>query len=98
VASERPLAGETRAYVAELTPMIAGEPVDGALTVAVTDRSWTEAPLFAARAENRPADSQPTSGLHVGGPSTDGAVKDLTALASHSDGLFVRPSDRNSNP
>ena len=78
--------------------MIAGERVDGALIVAVTDRSWTEAPLFAARAENRPADSQPTFGLHVVDRSTDGAVKDLTALAPHSDGLFVRPSHRNSQP
>jgi soluble lytic murein transglycosylase-like protein len=98
LASGRPLPAETRAYVAALAPMIGDEPVDGALIVAVTDRSWTEAPLFAARAENRPADSQPTSGLHVGGPSTDGAVKDLTALAPHSDGLFARPSHWNSKP
>jgi hypothetical protein len=98
LASGRPLPAETRAYVAELTPMIAGERFDGALIVTVTDRSWTEAPLFAARAENRPGDAQPASGLHVGGPSTDGAVKDLTALAPHSDGLFVRPSRWNSKP
>jgi hypothetical protein len=78
--------------------MIAGERFDGALIVTVADRSWSEAPLFAARAENRPADSQPTSGLHVGGPSTDGVVKGLTALAPHSDGLFVHPSHWNSKP
>jgi hypothetical protein len=77
VASERPLPAETRAYVEELTRMIAGERVDGALIVAVT-----EEPLFAARAENRPADSQPTSGLRVGGPSTDGAVKDFDGACS----------------
>jgi hypothetical protein len=98
LASGRPLPTETRAYVAALTPMIGGERVDGALMVAVTDRSWTEASLFAAQAGNRPADSQLTSGLHIGGPSTDGAVKDLTALAPHSDGLFARPSHRNSQP
>jgi soluble lytic murein transglycosylase-like protein len=98
LASGRPLPAETRAYVAALAPMIAGERVDGAPIVAVTDRSWTKAPLFAARAENRPAVSQPASGPHVGGPSTDGAVKDLTALAPHSDGLFVRPSCWNSKP
>jgi hypothetical protein len=90
-----------RAYVAALAPMIACERVDGTLIVAITDRSWTGAPLFAARAartESRPAGSQPASGLHVGGPSTDGAVKDLTVLVPHADGLFVRPSHRNSKP
>jgi transglycosylase-like protein with SLT domain len=97
-ASGRSLPAETRAYVAALAPLIAGERVAGALIVAVTDRSWTEAPLFAARAENRPADTQPTSGLHFGGPSTDGAVKVLTALAPHSDGLFVRTSHWKSKP
>jgi soluble lytic murein transglycosylase-like protein len=98
LASGRPLPAETRAYAAALAPMIAGERVDGALIVAVTNRSWTAAPLFPVRAENRLADSQPTFGLHVVNRSTDGDAKDLTALAPHSDGLFARRSHRNSQP
>ena len=98
LASGRSLPAETRAYVAALAPMIAGEQVDDAMIVAVTTRSWTEAPLFVARAENSPADSRPTSGLHPSRPLSDGAVEDLTALAPQSGGLFVRTSHRNSQP
>jgi soluble lytic murein transglycosylase-like protein len=98
LATGRPLPAETRAYVAALAPMIAGEHVDDALIVAVTTRSWTEAPLFAARAENRPSDARPASGPQPSRPSTDGAVEDLTALAPQSDGLFVPMTHRNSKP
>src|SRR5580658_11098555 len=41
LATGRPLPAETRAYVATLVPMIAGDHVDDALIVAVTTRSWT---------------------------------------------------------
>jgi soluble lytic murein transglycosylase-like protein len=98
LASGRSLPAETRAYVAALAPMIAGERADGALIVAVTDRSWTKAPLFPARAESTPADAQPTSGLHVGDRPTAGAVENLTALTPQSGRLFVRPSHWNSKP
>jgi soluble lytic murein transglycosylase-like protein len=98
LASGRSLPAETRAYVAALAPMIAGEPVGDAMIVAVTTRSWTEAPLFVPRAENSPADSRPTSSLHSSRPLSDGAVEDLTALAPQSGGLFVRASHRNSKP
>ena len=98
LASGRSLPAETRAYVAALAPMVAGEQVGDAMIVAVTTRSWTEAPLFVPRAENSPADSRPTSGLHPSRPLSDGAVEDLTALAPQSGGLFVRTSHRNSKP
>jgi soluble lytic murein transglycosylase-like protein len=98
LASGRSLPAETRAYVAALAPMVAGEQVGDAMIVAVTTRFWTEAPLFVARVENSPADSQPTSGLHPSRPLSDGAVEDLTALAPQSGGLFVRTSHRNSKP
>jgi soluble lytic murein transglycosylase-like protein len=98
LASGRSLPAETRAYVAALAPMVAGEQVGDAMIVAVTTRSWTEAPLFVPRAENSPADSRPTSSLHSSRPLSDGAVEDLTALAPQSGGLFVRASHRNSKP
>ena len=54
LATGRPLPAETRAYVALLAPLIGGGSVDDALVVAVVARSWTQAPLFAARAREQP--------------------------------------------
>ena len=66
LATGRPLPAETRAYVAVLAPLIGGGSVDDALVVAVVARSWTQAPLFAARAENSPAHAQPSSAPQSG--------------------------------
>jgi hypothetical protein len=98
LATGRPLPAETRAYVATLAPMIADEQVGGTMIVSVTDRSWAEAPLFAAQAASRPADSRLTSGLHISGPSSTSAAEDLTTLAPQSDRLLVATSHRNSTP
>ena len=94
VATGRPLPDETRAYVALLGPTIAGDQVDSAAVVAVAARSWTDAPLFAERAGSKGADNRPASDVQVGSGSTDAAVKDLTALAPQSAGLFVRIAKR----
>ena len=59
LATGRPLPAETRAYVAVLAPLIGGGSVDDALVVAVVARSWTQAPLFAARAREQPG-ARPT--------------------------------------
>ncbi len=88
----------TRADVGALAWTIAGEQVDDATIVAVTARSRTPAPLFAVRGENRPTDIPLASDPLTGRPSTDSAVKHLTALASHSAGLFVRQLHSNSGP
>lgn len=98
LATGRPLPAETRAYVAVLAPLIGGGSVDDALVVAVVARSWTQAPLFAARAENSPARPQPSSAQLSGQTSIGGAAEDWTALAPQSDGLFVRTSARNPRP
>jgi soluble lytic murein transglycosylase-like protein len=98
LATGQPLPAETRAYLAALAPMIADEHVDDAATVAVTTRSWTEATLFAVRADRRPIDAQSASGPQSSHPSHDGAVDDLTALAPQSHGLFVHLTHRNSTP
>lgn len=82
LASGWPLSAETRACVAVLAHMSAGEQVCDAMFVAVTARSSTEAPLFTVRAENRLTDAQPTSGLCVSCSSTGGAVADVTALVA----------------
>lgn len=98
LATGRPLPAETRAYVALLAPQIGGGSVDDAMVVAVLARSWTQAPLFAASAENSPTHAQPSSALPSGQPSIGGAAEDWTALAPQSDGLFVRTSGRNPRP
>lgn len=98
LATGRPLPAETRAYVAVLAPLIGDGSVDDAMVVAVLARSWTQAPLFAARAQNRPARSQPSPDTRSGQPSISGAAEDWTALAPQSDGLFVRTSARNPQP
>jgi hypothetical protein len=98
LATGRPLPAETRAYVALLAPLIGGGSVDDAIVVAVVARSWTQAPLFAARAENSPARAQPSSAPPSGQPSIGGTAQDWTALTPQSDGLFVRTSARNPPP
>ena len=98
LATGRPLPAETRAYVAVLGPLIGGGSVDDALVVAVVARSWTQAPLFAARAQNSPVRAQPSSAQPSGQTSIGGAAEDWTALAPQSDGLFVRTSVRNPRP
>lgn len=98
LATGRPLPAETRAYVAALAPLIGGGSVDDALVVAVVVRSWTQAPLFAARAQNSPARLQPSSDPQSGQSSIGGTAEDWTALAPQSDGLFVRTGARNPQP
>jgi len=98
LATGLPLPAETRAYVALLAPLIGGGSVDDAMVVAVVARSWTEAPLFAARARNSPARSQPSPDPQSGQSSIGGTAEDWTALAPQSGGLFVRTSGRNPQP
>lgn len=98
LATGRPLPAETRAYVAVLAPPIGGGSVDDAMVVAVVARSWTQAPLFAARAENSPAHAQPSPAQQSEQSSINETAEDWTALAPQSDGLFVRTSGRNPRP
>jgi hypothetical protein len=78
--------------------MIAGDQVGDTMFVTVTADSWTEAPFFAVRVENRPTGAQHPFAPHPGHPLTDGVVDDLTALAPQSGALFVRTPHRNSTP
>jgi len=98
LATGRPLPAETRAYVSVLAPLIGGGSVDDALVVAVMERSWTQAPLFAARVQNSPTHAQPSPAPQSEQSSISETAKDWTALAPQSDGLFVRTSARNPRP
>ncbi len=98
LASGRPLPAETRAYLTMVAPMLAHVDTDHAMMVAVAAPSWTEAPIFVARAESSPTAARAASGLRPGHPSGREPGEDLTALAPRSGDLFVIASPRNPGP
>lgn len=90
----RPLPAETRAYVAQLAPLVGGEPSAAAVTVATADPlAWTRAPLFISASERGPsavpaqADAQPRDG-HNASP-----LRDASTDANTTGGLFVSRRD-----
>jgi len=86
----RPLPAQTVAYVAALAPFIGDGAVDGAgLSAAPVPVSWTQAPLFITHSASADiANSTPSKQPSNDTPSVV-RVRDLSALAPQSDGLFV---------
>jgi soluble lytic murein transglycosylase-like protein len=89
----RPLPPETIAYVAALVPFVGGDAIDGPVLAAASDpSSWTQAPLFIARSvsaepADRSTDKQPPNDR-----PTVVAVRDVSAIAPQSNGLFAAVS------
>jgi hypothetical protein len=86
----RPLPAETVAYVAALVPFVGDGVTDGPVLVAASDpSSWTQAPLFITRS----ASTEPTRGVTSKQQPNDTSavvgVRDLSAIAPQSGGLFV---------
>jgi len=78
LATGRPLPAETQAYIAMLAPMLDGKLANGAIALAhetANSRSWMTAPMFIAGEQTTVPDHLSIS---------------LSAVAPHSDGLFVR--------
>jgi hypothetical protein len=98
LATGHSLPAETRAYVALLAPMVSDGVISDATVLPVAARSWTEAPLFAVRADYHTAADQRAAEQHADHHATDTGVQDLTALAPQSAGLFVQTSGRNPRP
>jgi hypothetical protein len=98
LATGQPLPAETRAYVALLAPLIGTGAIDETPMVAIAARSWTEAPLFAVRADDHTAADQPAAEQHTDHHATGTGAQDLTALAPQSEGLFVQTYRRNPRP
>lgn len=91
----RPLPAETRAYVATLAPIIGGADVIAPVTVAAADpNAWTRAPLFIVQSERAAnTDLMSADGATNEAPAAT-PVRDVTAIAPQSAGLFVaRKSD-----
>lgn len=89
----RPLPSETRAYVAALAPLIDGGASATPIIVAATDPlAWTSAPLFIEQL-NRTTAADPVSDERPAGHAlTASAMRDVSALAPQSAGLFVTRS------
>ena len=89
LATGQPLPDETRAYVAELTPLLSGAPSDDALARTRDRTSWRQSPLFVVRPSGRSADNHSAFGPQPAFVRSDRTVADLSALVPLSGRLFV---------
>lgn len=90
----RPLPAETRAYVAALVPLFGGGELPGPVTVAVSDpQAWTRAPLFVARMERDSAADSAQPRRRPSDALTAAPVREASAIAPQSSGLFVARLD-----
>ncbi|WP_395023276.1 lytic transglycosylase domain-containing protein [Dongia sp.] len=91
--SGRSLPAETRAYVAALAPVIDGGEIASPVMIAAVDAlAWTRAPLFIAqRISTAAADPVPAERRSNDAPAAT-AVRDVSAIAPQSGGLFVTRS------
>lgn len=90
LANGRPLPAETRAYVAQLAPLVGGEASPPLVAVAAADPlAWTRAPLFIGAADRVPGagPQQPEAQRRDG--ETVAPPRDASAAASTTGGLFV---------
>ncbi len=97
--SGRPLPAETRAYVAAIAPIIDGNAIVTPVIVAAADPlAWTRAPLFIAQPD-RASVADP---VQVDRPSNDVpaavTVRDVSAIAPQTDGLFVARANTGPRP
>jgi soluble lytic murein transglycosylase-like protein len=90
LANGRPLPAETHAYVAQLAPLVGGEPSPAVVAVAAAEQlAWTRAPLFIDASDRSPgagpaqADAQSRDGDNAAPP------RDAAADANPTGGLFV---------
>jgi soluble lytic murein transglycosylase-like protein len=98
LASGQPLPSETQNYVATLTPIVAGEHIDGAVVARSITQPWTEAELFVARSGSSRTTMALSSAIHDRQQPARTSVADWTALAPQSAGLFVATDHRTVHP
>ncbi|MBO1358952.1 lytic transglycosylase domain-containing protein [Acetobacter sacchari] len=90
---QRPLPAETVAYVAALVPFVGDGVTDGPVLMVASDpSSWTQAPLFITRSASAEPAHGATSKQQPNDTPTAVAVRDLSAIAPQSGGLFVAVS------
>lgn len=95
----RPLPPETVAYVAALVPFVGDGAIDGPVLMAASDpSSWTQAPLFIRRLASTESHDHAASKQPLNDAPAAIAVRDLSAIAPQSDGLFVHVSAAGPKP
>jgi len=95
----RPLPPETVAYVAALVPFVGDGAIDGPVLVATSGPpSWTQAPLFIVRSASAEPIDPATSKTPPSNSPAALAVRDVSAIAPQSDGLFVHVSQAGPKP
>jgi hypothetical protein len=97
-ATGRPLPAETRAYLAALAPIVAGEQPSIRRAVAADPLAWRRASLFAARAEPPSLGQRAAVGSSSTGTSAGADANPLSAVLPRADDLFVRGSRKESDP
>lgn len=90
LANGRPLPAETRAYVAQLTPLVGGEASPAIVTVAAADPlAWTRAPLFIGASDRGPGAGPVQADARARDGDTAATPRDAAADANPTGGLFV---------
>ncbi len=95
----RPLPDETIAYVAELLPLIDGGGVDPTVLTAFVPRlDWAKGSLFVVQSESEQAVEQRASARSSRDTSAAFGVRDISAIAPQSKGLFFALSSSGRTP
>lgn len=90
LATGRPLPAETRAYVAQLAPLVGGEPSAAVVSVAAADPlAWTRAPLFIGASDRSPGADPAQADARSRDSDNAAPSRDASADAHPSGGLFV---------
>jgi soluble lytic murein transglycosylase-like protein len=90
LANGRPLPAETRAYVAQLTPVVGGEASPAIVAVAAADPlAWTRAPLFIGASDRGPGAGLVHADARARDGDTAATPRDAAADANPTGGLFV---------
>lgn len=97
-ATGRPLPAETRAYLAALAPIVAGEQPSIRRAVASDPLAWRRAALFAARPEPPSQGHRTAVGSSPTGTSAGADTDLLSTVLPRADGLFVARSHKESAP
>jgi hypothetical protein len=89
LAGVRALPAETRAYVAALSPLIGGKPIESAITIAPDPLAWTRSPLFVVRANGSANAAASQEQRAPGDGATTQRAPDAASLSPRSSSLFV---------
>lgn len=90
LANGHPLPAETRAYVAQLAPLVGGEPSAAVVVVAAADPlAWTRAPLFVGNSVRAPNPATTRSDAQPSDSDATVRPRDVSADANPTGGLFV---------